>query len=118
MIRRTPAERSASAVSIRRILACEWVERMEVRSLLQAIQRLDGAAGNGLGQRQTGEMEFAVDQDTAGAAAPLAATELRRHVADQFAKRDEQVGATIDENGDIAAVVTKLQGSLGHTIYS
>ena len=69
-----------------------------VGSLLQAIQRLDGAAGHGLGQRQAGEMRLAVDQHAAGAAAALAAAEFRRHVADQFAQRDEQVGAAIDEN--------------------
>ena len=59
-------------------------------------------------------MEFAVDQHAAGAAAALAAAEFRRHVADQFAQRDQQIGAAVDEDRDVAAVVTKLQGGLGH----
>ena len=59
-------------------------------------------------------MQLAVDQHTAGATAALAAAEFRRHIADQFAQSDQQIGAAIDEDRDVAAVMTKLQGGLGH----
>jgi hypothetical protein len=59
-------------------------------------------------------MQFAVDQHAAGAAAALAAAEFGRHVTDQLAQRDEEIGAAIDEDRDVAAIVTKLQGGLGH----
>src|SRR5258708_9451492 len=59
-------------------------------------------------------MKLAVDQDRAGAAAALAAAELRRHVADRLAQRHEEVDATIHEDRDVAAVVAELQGCLGH----
>ena len=35
-------------------------------------------------------------------------------IADLSRKRDEQVGAAIDEDGDVAVVVTELQGGFGH----
>src|ERR1044072_8610619 len=63
-------------------------------------------------------MEFAVDQHAAGAAAALAAAEFRRHVADGFTQRDQQIDAAVDEKCDVAAVVTKLEGGLGHDAYS
>src|SRR6267154_2160713 len=44
----------------------------------------------------------------------FAATELGSHVADGIAQGGQQIDAAIDEHGDIAAIVTKLQGGLGH----
>src|ERR1700744_6326376 len=61
-------------------------------------------------------MRFAVDQHRAGAASTLPAPELGRHVADQIAQGREQIGAAIDKHRDIAVVVTKLQGGLGHEL--
>src|SRR6266487_1661777 len=87
---------------------------MQIRSILQAIERFDGAAFHGLRQRQACEVRIAVDQHRAGAASALAATELGSHVADGIAQDGQQIGAAIDEHGDIAAIVTKLQGGLGH----
>ena len=37
-----------------------------------------------------------------------------RGVADQLAQGDQKVGAAIDKDRDLAAVVTKLQGNLAH----
>ncbi len=59
-------------------------------------------------------MGLAVDQYRTGAAAALAAAEFGRHIADLIAQGGEQIGAAIDEDGDVAAVVTKLQRGLGH----
>src|SRR6266581_7664220 len=87
---------------------------MQIRSILQAIERFDGAAFHGLCQRQACEVRIAVDQHRAGTASALAATELGSHVADGIAQGGQKIGAAIDEHGDIAAIVTKLQGGLGH----
>src|ERR1700752_1008808 len=87
---------------------------MQIGTILQSVQRHDRASGYCLGKRQTGEMQLAVDQHAACAAPPLAAAEFGCHVADQLAQSDEQIGAAIDKNRDVAAVVTKLQSSLGH----
>ena len=59
-------------------------------------------------------MGLAVDQHRAGATSALAATEFWRHIADLIAQDGEQIGAAIDKDRDIAVVVTKLQGGLGH----
>src|SRR5260370_24660308 len=59
---------------------------------------------------------MAVDEHRTGAASALAATEFGRHVADEIAQGGKQIGAAIDEDGDVAAIVTKLQGGFGHKL--
>src|SRR5829696_498412 len=91
---------------------------MQVGAVLHSVERFDRAAVHGFRQRQAGQMQFAVDQHAAGAAAALAAAEFRGHVADQFAERDQEIDAAVDEQRDVAAIVTKLEGGLGHDVYS
>ncbi|MET4770344.1 hypothetical protein ABIA28_002558 [Bradyrhizobium elkanii] len=91
---------------------------MQIGTILDAVERLDRTTGNRLGERQAGEVQFAVDQHAAGTAAALAAAELGRHVADQLAQRDQKVGAAVNEDRDVTAVMLKLNGSLGHDDYS
>src|SRR3984893_16648709 len=62
-------------------------------------------------------MRVAVDQHRAGATSALAATELGSHVADEIAQRRQQIDAAINEDRDIAAVMTKLQGGFGHRLF-
>ena len=107
--------RRAIAALRREILHEGALQRMQVRAVFQSVERSRRERpADGLGERQAGEMKLAVDQHGAGAAAALAAAELRRHVADQLAQRHEQIDAAIDENRDVAAVVAELQGCLGH----
>jgi hypothetical protein len=44
----------------------------------------------------------------------VAAAEFRREIADLVAQRGKQVGAAIDENRHLAAIMSELQGGLGH----
>ena len=108
-LRRHQHARRAVAALGRELLHEGALQRMQVGPVLHPVERLDRAAVHGFRQRQAGEMQFAVDQHAAGAATALAAAEFRRHVADQFAQRDQQIDAAVDEQGDVAAVVTKLE---------
>src|SRR5450432_2889459 len=62
-------------------------------------------------------MRIAVDQRRTGAASALPATELGSHIADQVTQCRQQIDATIDEDGDVAVVMTKLQGGFGHRFF-
>jgi hypothetical protein len=62
-------------------------------------------------------MGITIDQHRAGAASSLAATEFRRHIAQQLAQGGQQIDATVDEDGDVASVMTKLQCGLGHKLF-
>src|ERR1700732_4333593 len=106
--------RRAIAALRREMLREGALQRMKIRPILEAIERLHRASFTGFRERQAGEVRIAVDQHRAGAASALAATEFGGHVADQFAQGDQQIDAAIDEDRDVAAVVTKLQGGLGH----
>src|SRR4051794_28133100 len=88
------------------------LQRMQPRPVLQALQCFDAAAFDCRRQRQAGEMRGAVNQHRAGAAAALPAAEFRRVIAELLAQRDEQIGAGVDKQRDVAAVVTKLQRDL------
>jgi len=90
------------------------LQGVQVWAVLEAVERFHRAAFHALGQRQAREVRIAVDQHCAGAASALAAAEFGGHVADQIAQGGQQIDAAIDEDGDLAAVMTKLQGGLGH----
>ena len=60
---------------------------MQIGTVLQSVERLDGAPGYRFGERQAGQMQLAVDQHRAGAATTLAAAEFGGHVADDFAQQ-------------------------------
>lgn len=87
---------------------------MKLGAILEAVRGLDRFSGYVLGERDAGKDRLAVDQDRAGAAAALTAAEFRRLIADLLTQRGKQVGAAVDENRCLAAVVSELQGGLGH----
>ena len=91
------------------------LQRMQVRPIRQARRGFHRAAFAGLGQRQAGEMRLAVDQHGADAAGALAAAEFGR-MSPSPRKVVEQIGAAVDEDRAIRAVVTKLDGHLGHRL--
>src|ERR1700688_3012376 len=93
------------------------LQRVKIRPILEAVERLHRAAFNGLGQRQAGKVRIAVDQHRAGATSTLAASGFGGHVADQFSQGGHQIDGAVDEDGDGAAVMTKLQGGLGHRCF-
>ena len=90
------------------------LQRVQIWSVLDAVAACPPSAFHALGQRQAREMRLAVDRDRARAASSLAAAEFRGHVADEVAQGGKQIDASIDEDGDVAAVMAKLQGGLGH----
>src|SRR5262245_63116768 len=88
---------------------------MEPRSVLETARGLDRAILARLGQGQATQVRFAVDEHGADAAGALPAAVFRRGVADALAQRSEQIGAAVDEDCDVAAVVAELDRDLGHS---
>ena len=108
--------RGAIAALRRKMLHEGVLQRMQIRPILDAVERLHRPAFNGLRERQAGEVRIAVDQYRAGAASALAAAEFGRQIADEIPQGGQQIAAAIDEDGDVAAVMAELQGGLGHRL--
>ena len=81
---------------------------MKLGAGLEAVRGLDRFPGDRLGERYAGQHGLAIDQHRAGAAAALAAAELGRMIPDFVAQSRKEAHASIDEDRDLAAVVSKL----------